>query len=158
LNVLWSVAAAVASLFVISQGGAAAERGHAASKVPLLVIRAKDGEAVAFVKVVIHGHAYPFLVDTGASGTTIDLALARRLKLKTIGKPTKVFGVGCSSIARKVALSSWRVGHQRLPAIAATATRIAGTMGKPFGLLGSDVFARLGSVKIDYPHSQLTLG
>jgi predicted aspartyl protease len=139
--------------------GEASVGGHAAqASIPIVILKAKDGETLALARVVIHGHAYPFLIDTGSSKTLVDDALARRLHLKTVGKPIKVTGVGCSERASKVRLSNWSIGGQALPSIVATSSTIAGSEGKPFGLLGSDVLSHFGSIGIDYAHGVLTLG
>jgi predicted aspartyl protease len=139
-------------------GAASAGRAHAASTVPLVVLKARDGETLALARVVVHGRAFPFLIDTGSSKTLVDSALARTLHLKMVGLPIKVTGVGCSETARKVRLSSWSIGGQPLPNIVGTSSMIAGAGGKAFGLLGSDVLSRFGAIGIDYAHGELTLG
>ena len=139
-------------------GTASAGRAHAASTAPLVVLKGKDGETLALARVVVHGRAYPFLIDTGSSKTLVDTALARQLHLKTVGRPIKVTGVGCSETARKVRLSRWSIGGQPLPNIVATSSMIAGASGKAFGLLGSDVLSHFGAIGIDYAHGELTLG
>ena len=106
----------------------------------------------------MHGKAFPFLIDTGSSKTLVDDALAKKLHLKTVGRPIKVTGVGCSEAARKVRLKHWSIGGQALPSIVATSSIIAGSGGKAFGLLGSDVLSHFGSISIDYVHGELTLG
>src|ERR1700757_4277853 len=138
------IASAATAIAVSALGGgvaASADSAHVASTVPLVVVRARDGEVAALAKVIIHGRAFPFLIDTGASVSLVDLALARRLGLKRIGKPVNVSGVGCESAAYRVRLSNWQIGNQTLPAIIATSTKIAGANGRAFGLLGSDVLS-----------------
>lgn len=155
------IASAAAGIALSALGGdvaASADSAHTASTVPLVVFRARDGEAAALAKVIIHGRAFPFLIDTGASVSVVDLALARRLALRRIGKPVNVSGVGCTSAAYRVRLSNWRIGNQTLPAIIATSTKITGANGRAFGLLGSDVLSRFGLIGIDYTHATLTLG
>ena len=139
-------------------GDASTGGAHAASTVPLVILKAKDGERLALARVIIHGRAFPFLIDTGSSKTLVDDALAKKLHLKTVGRPIKVTGVGCSESARKVRLSRWSIGGQRLPSIVATSSVIAGANGKAFGLLGSDVLSKFGTISIDYAHGALTLG
>jgi predicted aspartyl protease len=139
-------------------GDASTGGAHAASTVPLVILKAKDGERLALARVIIHGRAFPFLIDTGSSKTLVDDALAKKLHLKTVGRPIKVTGVGCSESARKVRLSRWSIGGQRLPNIVATSSVIAGANGKAFGLLGSDVLSKFGTISIDYAHGALTLG
>jgi predicted aspartyl protease len=139
-------------------GNASVGGAHATSTVPLAILKAKDGETLALARVIVHGHAFPFLIDTGSSKTLVDNALAKKLHLKTVGRPIKVTGVGCSEAARKVRLKSWSIGGQRLPSIVATSSVIAGANGKAFGLLGSDVLSHFGAIGIDYVHGVLTLG
>jgi predicted aspartyl protease len=161
LRRLIAVAGLVGSFVLVAftgWGGASVGRAHAASTVPLVILKAKDGETLALARVVIHGRAFPFLIDTGSSKTLVDVALARTLHLTTVGKPIKVTGVGCSETARKVRIGRWQIGSQTLPTIIATSSVIAGANGKAFGLLGSDVLSHFGVIGLDYAHSQLTLG
>lgn len=140
-------------------GSASVGGAHAAqATVPLVVLKARDGETLALARVVIHGRPFTFLIDTGSSKTLVDVALARQLHLQQVGKPVKVTGVGCSEAASKVRLKNWSIGGQALPSIVATSSVIAGANGKAFGLLGSDVLSHFGSIDLDYAHSQLTLG
>jgi predicted aspartyl protease len=139
-------------------GDASVSRAHATSTVPLVILKARDGETLALARVIIHGHAFPFLIDTGSSKTLVDTALAKKLHLNTVGRPIKVTGVGCSETARKVRLGRWSIGGQTLPTIIATSSMIAGSGGKAFGLLGSDVLSHFGAIGLDYAHGQLTLG
>jgi predicted aspartyl protease len=157
-----SILVGVAAVAVLSAagGGVAASppRAHAAATVPLRVIKSRDGQAAALVRVVIHGRSFPFLIDTGASRSLVDVALARQLHLRRVGRPVKVGGVGCTTTSRNVRLSRWRVGGQPLPSIVAASTQLPFAMGHAFGLLGSDVLSRFGAVTIDYKHAVLTLG
>jgi predicted aspartyl protease len=139
-------------------GDASTGRAHAAATVPLVILKARDGETLALARVVVHGRAFPFLIDTDSSKTLVDVALARKLHLKTVGKPISVTGVGCSETARKVRLSRWEIAGQPLPSIIATSSVIAGANGHAFGLLGSDVLSHFGAIGLDYAHGQLTLG
>jgi predicted aspartyl protease len=139
-------------------GFASTPPAHTASTAPLVIIKERDGETLALARVIIHGRAFPFLIDTGSSKTLVDEALARKLHLKTVGKPIDVTGVGCSEPASKVRLSRWSIGGQALPNIVATSSVIAGADGKAFGLLGSDVLSHFGTISIDYAHGVLTLG
>ena len=139
-------------------GFASTPPAHVAATAPLVILKARDGETLALARVIIHGRAFPFLIDTGSSKTLVDEALARKLHLKTVGKPINVTGVGCSEPASKVRLSRWSIGGQSLPNIVATSSVIAGADGKAFGLLGSDVLSHFGTISIDYAHGVLTLG
>ena len=139
-------------------GDASVTRAHTTSTVPLVILKAKDGETLALARVIVHGHAFPFVVDTGSSKTLVNTTLAKKLHLKIVGRPIKITGVGCSETASKVRLGRWSIGGQALPNIIATSSTIAGAGGKAFGLLGSDVLSHFGSIGLDYAHGQLTLG
>jgi predicted aspartyl protease len=139
-------------------GNASVGGAHATSTAPLEILKARDGETLALALVIIHGHKFPFLIDTGSSKTLVDDALAKKLHLKTVGRPIKVTGVGCSESARKVRLKHWSIAGQPLPSIVATSSVIAGANGKAFGLLGSDVLSHFHVISIDYAHGVLTLG
>ena len=140
-------------------GDASVTRAHATSTAPLRILKAtRTVRRWPCARVIVHGHVFPFLIDTGSSKTLVDDALARKLHLTTVGRPIQVTGVGCSEAARKVRLSSWSIAGQRLPNIIATSSVIAGANGHAFGLLGSDVLSHFGTISIDYAHGQLTLG
>lgn len=55
-------------------------------------------------------------------------------------------------------MSSWNVGGVPLPTVVVSSSPIAGLNAHPFGLVGSDVLSRFGSVTIDYANKQLILG
>jgi predicted aspartyl protease len=156
-----AVAGLVGSFVLVAFTGwgfASTPPAHVASTARLTILKWRDGETLALARVIIHGRAFPFLIDTGSSKTLIDVALARKLHLKTVGNPIKVTGVGCSEPASKVHLSRWSIGGQPLPKIVATESVVAGADGKAFGLLGSDVLSHFGTISIDYAHGVLTLG
>ena len=138
-------------------GEASTTRAHAAATtVPLKIFKAQGAvQAVALVR--IHGRFFRFIVDTGAEKTLVNVALARELHLKTIGKPITLSGVGCSETAQKVRLSNWSIGGQALPRIIATRSGLAGVR-VPAGLLGADVLSRFGTVSIDFVHGVMILG
>jgi len=157
LIVLAGLVGSFVLLVYTSWGDASVPRAHATSTVPLVILKAPDGETLALARVIVHGRVFPFLIDTGSAKTLVDTALARKLHLKTVGRPITVTGVGCSETARKVRLGRWSIGGQKLPNIIATSSTIAGN-GKAFGLLGSDVLSHFGAIGLDYAHGQLTLG
>lgn len=147
--------AATVSGVAVAQAGTT---GHIASTIPLEVVHGPNGATAAIVRVVIHGRTFPFLLDTGATKTLVDGALARTLHLRTIGRPTVVGGVGCNTSSRKVRLARWSVGGQTLPNITAVSTNIPFAGSRAIGLLGSDVLSRFGSFTLDYAHAELILG
>ncbi len=142
----------------ITAGVASAVDAHAAQVIPMKVFKAKDGATVALVPVFIHGRLVPMVLDTGAEVTVINRTAARKLHLKTVGKPHKFCGVTACALARRVRVSNWNVGGVPLPTVVVSSSPIAGFNAHPFGLLGSDVLSRFGSVTIDYATEQLILG
>jgi predicted aspartyl protease len=155
LIIVAAACAATVSGVAVAQAGTT---GHIASAIPLEIIHGRDGSTAAIVRVVIHGRPFPFLVDTGATKTLLDGALARTLHLRTIGKPTVVGGVGCNTSSRRVRLARWSAAGQTLPNITAVSTNIPFAGGRAFGLLGSDVLSSFGSFTLDYAHAELILG
>jgi predicted aspartyl protease len=145
-------------LFATTGVAWAAPAHTAAAQVPIVVVKAKGGATAVLAKVIIHGRAFPFLIDTGATESVVNPALANRLHLKQIGKPRKICGVsGCASSGR-VRLSRWSINGTPLPKIDVATSDIGGVGNTPFGLLGSDVLSRFGAITIDYQNKVLTLG
>jgi hypothetical protein len=102
---------------------------------------------------------FPFVVDSGAGQSTIDAALAQRLHLARAGPSSEYAGVGCTASAQPVDSGSWSVDGVPLAPqqlTAATLPQIGGK-GEPVGLLGSDVLARFGAVRIDFAAGALVL-
>jgi predicted aspartyl protease len=143
-------------------GGAVASArpvgAHAASTVPIVVLHSKTGGTVVAAKVIIHGRPFAFLIDTGASVTLVNPTLARRLHLRTVGRPHRFCGVTGCATARRVRLKNWSIGGQPLPNVVVASSPIAGANGFGFGLLGSDVLSQFGAVTIDYRNHVMTLG
>ena len=131
---------------------------HAAAVVPIVVLKSRTGGTEVAAKVIIHGRAFAFLLDTGASVTLVNPTLAERLHLKTVGKPHQLCGVTGCATARRVRLRNWSIGGQPLPNVVVASSPIAGASGFGFGLLGSDVLSKFGSVTIDYQGKTMTLG
>ena len=146
------------SLSAFMAGVASATDAHAAQTVPIVVVKTKSGATAALVRVFIHGRLVPMLIDTGATVTVINRTAARKLHLKTVGKPHQFCGVTGCALARRVRVSNWNVGGVPLPTVVVSSSPIAGLNAHPFGLLGSDVLSRFGSVTIDYANKQLILG
>ena len=86
----------------------------------------------------VEGHAVDFLVDTGASGTTLPLALARQLGLRELGPvQTQTAGGPVRGVVVQGTLElQGGVRVERLPMVALP------DLAKP--LLGMDVLGRLG--------------
>jgi predicted aspartyl protease len=131
---------------------------HAASVVPIVVLKSRAGGTVVAAKVIIHGRAFAFVIDTGASVTLVNPTLAERLHLKTVGQPHRFCGVTGCATARRVRLANWSIRGQPLPNVVVASSPITGASGFGFGLLGSDVLSTFGSVTIDYRDKTMTLG
>ena len=50
---------------------------------------------------------FPFILDTGAGQSTIDVGLAHRLHLASAGAASEFAGVGCTGTARPVSVDAW---------------------------------------------------
>jgi len=138
-------------------GGATVLDGGAA-RVPIRVSTV-DGQVDEMVNVCISGHGpYPFVVDSGAGESTIDAGLADRLHLAHAGPSSGFAGVGCTGVARPVAVLDWSVSGVTLAAQSLTAATLPGVgkRGEPVGLLGSDVLSSFGAVRIDFRAQTLT--
>lgn len=118
------------------------------------------GQVAEIVNVCIGTQGpFPFVLDSGAGQTTIDAHLARRLHLASAGQPTIFAGVGCTGTAQPVSVSEWTLEGVQLSSqqmTSATLPQIGGK-GEPVGLLGSDVLARFGAVRIDFTAGALIL-
>jgi hypothetical protein len=138
---------------------AAAPLPGGGSRVPIEVSTAA-GQVAELVNVCIGAQGpYPFVLDSGAGQSTIDARLARRLHLPSAGQPTPFAGVNCTGTARPVSVGQWSVEGVNLAPqelTSATLPQIGGK-GEPVGLLGSDVLARFGAVRIDFAAGALLL-
>ncbi len=139
-------------------GGATTAAGGV-TRVPLTVSTVA-GQTAETVNVCVGGRGpYPFVLDSGAGQSTIDAGLAKRLHLTSDGQSSVFAGVGCTGSAQPVASGSWSLAGVALDPqqlTAATLPQIGGK-GEPMGLLGSDVLARFGAVRIDFAARALLL-
>jgi predicted aspartyl protease len=155
--VVVSVVCALATPGVMA-GVASATDARAAQTIPMVVVKERNGATAALVRVFIHGQLVPMLVDTGATVSVINRTAARKLHLKTVGKPHRFCGVTGCALAGRVRVNNWNVGGVPLPTVVVSSSPVAGLNAHPFGLLGSDVLSRFGSVTIDYANKELILG
>jgi predicted aspartyl protease len=129
------------------------------ARVPMTVSKVA-GQVAELVNVCIGGRGpYAFVLDTGAGESTIDAGLARRLHLPVAGQSTLFAGVGCTGTAQPVSVGAWSLdGVELLPQdlTSATLPQIGGAR-EPVGLLGSDVLARFGGVRVDFDSGVLVL-
>ena len=139
-------------------GGSSALPGGGTS-VPLTVSTVA-GQVAESVNVCIGAAGpFPFVLDSGAGQSTIDAGLVRRLHLTSAGPASEFAGVGCTGTARPVSSGPWSVEGVALTPqqlTAATLPQIGGK-GEPDGLLGSDVLARFGAVRVDFARNLLIL-
>jgi hypothetical protein len=139
--------------------GAAMALGGGATRVPIKVSRVA-GQVAELVNVCIGGHgAFPFVLDSGAGQSTIDAHLAKRLRLASAGPATLFAGIGCTGMARPVSVAEWSLEGVNLAPQQLTSASLPqiGGKGEPVGLLGSDVLARFGAVRIDFASGDLVL-
>jgi predicted aspartyl protease len=152
---------AAALLLATLLGAAGAQAGGRPKELVIGLNVVKHGKQVlALVPVTINGKGpFTFALDTGASQSLMDSAVARRLQVPRKGSAGNIAGVNSVKKASLVKVSSWRVGQVKLPP-----TTIV-TMNLPFGnafagiqgLLGSDVLSSFDVVTIDYGKQQLRL-
>lgn len=139
-------------------GGSSALPGGG-MQVPLTVSTVA-GQVAESLNVCVDGKGpFPFVLDSGAGQSTIDASLAHRLHLAAAGVATPFAGVGCTGTARPVASGSWSLDGIALAPQQLTAATLPqmGGKGQPDGLLGSDVLARFGAVRIDFAGRALIL-
>lgn len=129
------------------------------TKVPMKVSTVA-GQVAELVNVCVGAKGpFPFVLDSGAGQSTIDAHLARRLHLPSAGPATLFAGVDCTGTARPVSVGQWTLEGVALAPQQVTSATLPqmGGKGEPVGLLGSDVLARFGAVRIDFTGSDLVL-
>lgn len=127
--------------------------------VPIRVITT-SGETMVLVPVRVNGRGpYDFVLDTGASSSTVSRSLVRRLRLPRTGSTAHVRGVTGASVVPLVTVGRWTVGGQRLHGHSLPVIDLGGDFGtsQVGGLLGSDELRRFGAVKLDYKNERLVL-
>jgi hypothetical protein len=125
-----------------------------------LTVSTVAGQTAETVNVCFGGKGpYPFVLDSGAGQSTIDAGLAKRLNLASDGASSVFAGVGCTGSAQPVASGPWSLEGVTLSPQQLTAATLPQIGGKaePVGLLGSDVLARFGAVRIDFAARALLL-
>lgn len=126
--------------------------GAASAELP-----ARFGPSHVYVRVTIGGRGLDFVLDSGASGITIDRGVARELGLPEFDKHSAVTA-GRYETARTI-VPEMRIGElvmrdvavQEVPQGWNTAEGV-----KEVGLLGFDFLAELG-VTLDYEHQRVTV-
>jgi hypothetical protein len=114
------------------------------------------GATLVMVPVKVNGRGpFQFILDTGASTSTLDRSLLRRLKLPRTGQTARIQGVTGRATVPVVRVRSWTLGGQSLNSRALTVIN----MGDPdiAGLLGSDELRRFGRITVDFQQRRLIL-
>ncbi len=117
----------------------------------------KFGHSHVYVRVTIGGRGLDFVLDTGASGITIDDSVARELGLPEYGRRSAVTA-GRYTTYRTI-VPEMRVGSLTMKNVAVQAVPQGWNTArdvKEVGLLGFDFLAELG-VTIDYEHQRVTV-
>ena len=119
-----------------------------------------QGQVAVLVSVCIEGTGpYPFIVDTGASGTAVDAGLVKRLGLTAVGAPERLVGPGCVTDGQASRVTQWSVAGLPLAPQTLTAVKIPemGGPGEPVGVIGSDVWNRFGALRVDFRRGDLVV-
>lgn len=127
--------------------------------VPLKVINSRGG-TVVLVPIRVNGHGpYDFVLDTGASSSTISESLSQRLRLPDTGETLDVHGVAGDAVVSVFAVRRWTLGGQRLHGRDLPALDLGSQpgAGQVHGLLGSDELRRFGAIRLDYKNRRLVL-
>lgn len=123
--------------------------------VPITVV-VDGGATLVLVPVRVNGRGpYQFILDTGASTSSIDERIVRTLRLPETGDTARVTGVTGSAVVPVVQVDRWTVGGQELRGDRLTVTDIGDR--RIAGLLGSDELRRFGRVAVDYSRERLVL-
>jgi predicted aspartyl protease len=117
-------------------------------------------QVIAVVPVTIDGKGpYTFALDTGASQSLVDSAVARSLGARRSGDSHRVAGITNVTNVRTFEVKHWQVGDVELPATRVVEANLpfGNADGGVQGLLGSDMLSRFDVVTIDYAHGMLRL-
>jgi predicted aspartyl protease len=145
---------AAAGCAVVGEQPPPAEDG---ASVKLRVIEAQ-GTALALVPVHIKGKGpYQFLLDTGASVSTIDEELAKDLDLEFTGETADVMGIGGRVNVQLIRVERWKIGTVALDPGRMAALDLRQDQRGVSGLLGSDVLRDFGRVTVDYQRERLVI-
>jgi predicted aspartyl protease len=117
-------------------------------------------QVIAVVPVTIDGKGpYTFALDTGASQSLVDSAVARDLGARRSGGSHRVAGITTVTNVRTIEVKHWQVGDVQLPSTTVVEANLpfGNADGGVQGLLGSDMLSRFDVVTIDYAHGMLRL-
>ncbi len=147
-----------------SSSGASGRQGKQVSE-QVRIIRGPQGSVTVLMPVTIEGRGpFTFALDTGASNSLVDTTVAEQVGLPTAGAQQAIGGVGGVERAMPVRISRWNSGPITFPPVTAFAAQLpisrqgGALRGNALrGLVGSDVWSRLGSFTLDYRSSTLTV-
>jgi predicted aspartyl protease len=123
--------------------------------VPIRVI-SERGATIVFVQVMVNGRGpYDFILDTGASSSSVDRSLVQELQLPLTGATAYVQGIAGEALAPVVRVRTWTLGGKTLRSRAMPVFELGDS--RVAGLLGSDELRRFGAVTVDYRRQRLTL-
>lgn len=111
-----------------------------------------------FVRVAIHGHAYTFLLDSGAQAIVLDARVAAQLGLRPEGR-LEVAGAQRTGGLGLAALDGLQIGSATLPLRVVTILNLGGIAGsfQIDGILGYPFFAA-AEVRLDPASQTMTVG
>lgn len=124
------------------------------------VLRSPGGATTVLLPVTVNGHGpYTFALDTGASTSLVSSAVAAQAGLRQVGRPQAIQGVGGVETAIPVRPTSWSTGPIKLPVLTISSAQLPSSRrtGGLQGLMGSDVWSRLGRFTLDYRTETLTV-
>ncbi|MDX6486031.1 MAG: hypothetical protein QOF43_1184, partial [Gaiellaceae bacterium] len=140
-------------------GGGSPVKASGSQTVEIKVLR-HGKQVLAVVPVTINGKGpYSFAIDTGASQSLVDSAVAKELKVPKTGSKQRIAGIASVSKLATIRVEEWRVGSVKLPSTTIIETNLpfGNADGGVQGLLGSDMLSQFDIVTIDYAHSRLVL-
>lgn len=138
--------------------GRTAAGGH--PSFPVRVVT-HEGATELIASITLHGRVGEMLVDTGASRTAVDSAVATALNLTKVGKPGSIRSVSCSTPAQNIRVDQLKAGSVTLSTVTGISTKStlpAQSQGRVIGLIGSDLMATYKVVTLDYAGAKVTLG
>jgi predicted aspartyl protease len=124
--------------------------------IPLRILTPSAVISQIFAGVCLNGHGpYPFIVDSGSSGTIVDVALARRLGLISASAASGMHACGGTGQGARVRLSAgpFVFGQDRQVLVTGLASPSAPLMG----ILGAAELSSFGIDRIDYQAQTLTV-
>jgi predicted aspartyl protease len=117
-------------------------------------------QVIALVPVTIDGKGpFTFALDTGASQSLVDSAVAKKLDVHTTGDSHRVAGITNVTKVQTIVVKHWQVGKVNLPSTTVVEANLpfGNADGGVQGLLGSDMLSQFDVVTIDYGRGVLRL-